>query len=181
MDADVKIATTQQEAAVAAYAQAALTAFTDVENALSNEQIVKKREAFLQVQVGENPEALRLMNIKYDVGQIDLLSVLQITQRLIASELGLIGIRNQRLAQRVNLHLALGESLKRNRFAANRVLARPGLQSKSSHLLLGPGHRDSDALTLIAILTIMTGSVFAQTELSPGKGDIHEPKKIRSP
>ena len=35
LDADVKIATTQQEAAVAAYAQAALTAFTDVENALS--------------------------------------------------------------------------------------------------------------------------------------------------
>ena len=73
-----------------------------------NEQIVKEREAFLQVQVGENREALRLMNIKYDVGQIDLLSVPQITQRLIASELGLIGFRNQRLAQRVNLHLALG-------------------------------------------------------------------------
>ena len=145
-----------------------------------NEQIVKEREAFLQVQVGENREALRLMNIKYDVGQIDLLSVPQITQRLIASELGLIGIRNQQLAQRMNLHLALGV-LKRNRFAANRVLGRPGLQSKSSHLLLCPGHRDSDALTLIAILTIMTGSVFAQTELSPGKGDIHEPKKIRSP
>ena len=161
--------------------RAALTAFTDVENALSNEQIVKEREAFLQMQVGENREVLRLMNIKYDVGQIDLLSVPQITQRLIASELGLIGIRNQQLAHRMNLRLALGGGLKRNRFAANRVLGRPGLQAKSSHLLLCPGHRDSDALTLIAILTIMTGSVFAQTELSPGKGDIHEPKKIRSP
>ncbi len=159
LDADVKIATTQQEAAVAAYAQAALTAFTDVENALSQRTNCERKRSLFAGAAGENREALRLMNIKYDVGQIDLLSVLQITQRLIASELGLIGIRNQRLAQRVSLHLALGESLKRNGFAANRVLGRPALQSKSSHLLLCPGHRDSDALTLIVILTIMTGSV----------------------
>ena len=110
LEADVIITTAQQEAAVAAYAQVALTALADVENALTSEYYLNQREDFLQIQVNENREALRLTNVKYEVGQIDLLSVLQTTQRLIGSELGLIGIRNQRLSQRVNLHLALGGS-----------------------------------------------------------------------
>lgn len=44
-------------------------------------------------------------------GAIDTLSVLQVQARVVAARAGLISIRGQRLAQRVNLRLALGGSL----------------------------------------------------------------------
>ena len=110
LEAQVQIATADQKAAVAAYGQAALTAFSEVETALSNERLIAEREAFLEDVVTENKAALKLAQKQYEVGRIDLLSVLIIQARLIGAEAALISIRNDRLANRVNLHLALGGS-----------------------------------------------------------------------
>jgi NodT family efflux transporter outer membrane factor (OMF) lipoprotein len=109
-EAQVAISEANQEAALAAYAGAALVAFQEVENALRNEAILQRRETLLLSAVEDNAEATRLARTQYEVGAIALLSVLQIQQREIGSRAALISIRNARLTQRVNLHLALGGS-----------------------------------------------------------------------
>lgn len=108
--AQVETANADQQAAIAAYGQAVLTAFEEVEAALTNEKLYAERQGFLESVVEENGKALELTRVRFDVGQTDLLSVLQIQARVVAAEIALIRIQNERLAQRVNLHLALGGS-----------------------------------------------------------------------
>lgn len=110
IEAQIETANADQRTAIAAYGQAVLTAFQEVETALSNEGLFAERQRFLESVVEENGKALELARMRYDVGQTDLLSVLQIQARVVAAEIALIRIRNERLSQRVNLHLALGGS-----------------------------------------------------------------------
>ena len=60
-----------------------------------------------------NERAFAKAQAQFDVGRVDLLSVLQIQARVLAARSALIAVRNERLAQRVNLHLALGGSFER--------------------------------------------------------------------
>ena len=110
LKAQVEIANTNQQAAIAAYGLTLLTAYSEVENALNNEKLFAEREQFLQKAVTDNSAAMELTKEQFDVGRVDMLSVLQIQARVLAARSALIGIRNQRLVQRVNLHLALGGS-----------------------------------------------------------------------
>lgn len=110
LEAQVKIETAQQEAALANYGGIALRAFNEVESGLTNEQLLLEREAFLADAVGNNENALAAAKIQYDVGAIDFLSVLQMQARTLNSRISLIRIKNAHLAQRVDLHLALGGS-----------------------------------------------------------------------
>ena len=110
LEAQVEIANANQQAAIAAYGLTLLTAYSEVENALNNEKLFAEREQFLQTAVTDNSAAMELTKEQFDVGRVDMLSVLQIQARVLASRSALIGIRNQRLVQRVNLHLALGGS-----------------------------------------------------------------------
>jgi outer membrane protein TolC len=48
--------------------------------------------------------------MQYKAGSIDLLSVLQLQSYQLGSEKDLIKLRNAQLANRINLHLALGGS-----------------------------------------------------------------------
>ena len=66
--------------------------------------------ALLGFSVENNDKALKLAQTQYEVGQIDLLSVLQMQAWLLNARIALIIIKNARLAQRVDLHLALGGS-----------------------------------------------------------------------
>ena len=54
--------------------------------------------------------AYQIERDRYDTGATDLLSVLIIQERWIAARIALLRIQNERLAQRINLHLALGGS-----------------------------------------------------------------------
>ena len=110
LKAQVEIANTNQQAAIAAYGLTLLTAYSEVENALNNEKLFAEREQFLEKAVTDNSAAMELTKEQFDVGRVDMLSVLQIQARVLAARSALIGIRNQRLVQRVNLHLALGGS-----------------------------------------------------------------------
>lgn len=110
LEGQVDVATADQQAAIAAYGQTLLNAFQEVENALGNEVLFEKREKFLGKAVADNERALKKAKARFDVGRIDLLSVLQIQARVLAARSTLIAVRNERLAQRVNLHLALGGS-----------------------------------------------------------------------
>ena len=55
-------------------------------------------------------KAYDMSKARYDVGQTDLLSVLQIQAQWVGARVGVVNIQNDRLAQRVDLHLALGGS-----------------------------------------------------------------------
>lgn len=110
LEAQLDIATADQQAAIGAYGAVLLSAFEEVEAALLEEALLTERESFLQSVVDNNAEALRLARTQFDVGQIELLNVLQIQSRWTGARVSHLRIRNERLVNRINLHLALGGS-----------------------------------------------------------------------
>ena len=90
------------------YGQAALRAFSDVETTLANERILEDQQRYLEAVVAQDSDGLRLRQIRYKVGAADLLSVLDLQNRLLNAQLDLVVVRNDRLANRIGLHLALG-------------------------------------------------------------------------
>ena len=110
LEAQLEIATADQEAAIAAFGATVLNALEEVEGGLTDEALLERREAFLAAAVDNNKQAYDLARKQYEVGQIDLLSVLQMQSRWIGARVGLLRVKNAQLAERVDLHLALGGS-----------------------------------------------------------------------
>ena len=110
LQAQVEIETAQQEEALAAYGMTALKAFAEVEEGLANETLLREQQDYLEVALAEATEALRIAQDQFDVGRVDLLSVLQQQGQVVAARVQLLNVRDQRLQQRVDLHLALGGS-----------------------------------------------------------------------
>jgi outer membrane protein, multidrug efflux system len=108
LQAQVRIATAEQQAAVVLYGQTALRAFSEVETSLVTEQLLLDQEQYLVSVLKQDTEALRLGRIRYNVGATNLLDVLQLQTRQLNTQFDLIGIRGDRLGNRVALHLALG-------------------------------------------------------------------------
>jgi multidrug efflux system outer membrane protein len=108
--AQVEIRTAEQKQAVAAYASAGQRAFGEVENALSAEFALNDREAILQENVRDNDRALELAMTQFRVGSADQRAVEQRQLALYSARTALLRAQSERLAQRVNLHLALGGS-----------------------------------------------------------------------
>ncbi len=110
LEAEVKIQTAAQEEALAAYGQKALVAFSEVEKGLNAESLLREREELLATAVEQNEEALRVAKVRYDSGKVSMLDVLQMQARTNLSRSALIDMKQLRLAQRIDLHLALGGS-----------------------------------------------------------------------
>jgi NodT family efflux transporter outer membrane factor (OMF) lipoprotein len=110
----VRIRTLEQKQAVAEYAKMALRALGDVENALASEQALSEREAVLRQALADNQRALELATTSYRVGSGDLRPVQQQQLNVYASRLALLRVQSEQLAQRVNLHLALGGSFEQS-------------------------------------------------------------------
>jgi NodT family efflux transporter outer membrane factor (OMF) lipoprotein len=108
LKAQVEIRTTEQKQAVAAYASAGQRAFSEVENALAAEFALNDREAILQANVRDNERALELAQAQFRVGSTDRRAVEQRQLALQSARASLLRVQSERLAQRVNLHLALG-------------------------------------------------------------------------
>ena len=106
----VVVRTAEQKAAIMLFGQSSLNAFNEVEIALDGEAILTKRERYLKGALDDNQEALDVAQKQFDAGKLDLLSVLQMQERVISAKIAWINIRNARLAQRIELHLALGGS-----------------------------------------------------------------------
>jgi outer membrane protein, multidrug efflux system len=88
----------------------ALRALGDVENALNAAKTLDEREQILQGTVDDNQRALELTQTSYRVGKSDLRAVQQQQLDVYAALLTLLRVQSEQLAQRVNLHLALGGS-----------------------------------------------------------------------
>ena len=110
LQAQIKIATAEQEQSIAHFGGVALRAFNEVEVSLTNEQLLAERLPFTENSVLDHTEAVRVANLRYKAGTMDLLSVLQLQEGQIQSQVDLIKLHNTQLANRINLHLALGGS-----------------------------------------------------------------------
>jgi NodT family efflux transporter outer membrane factor (OMF) lipoprotein len=111
LDAQVEIRNAEQKEAVAAYARIGLRAFDEVESALSGEAALRERQDILQQVVNDRQRALELAVLQNKIGSSDMRSVLKAQLSLESARLSLLQVQGERLAQRVNLHLALGDSL----------------------------------------------------------------------
>jgi len=106
----VEITTAEQEQALAAYGQAAINAFGELETNLDQGVVVEQRIVDLRDAASEAENAFRIVSLRYDEGEEDLLSVLTIQQRVIGAKSSLSSVERLLLEQRVNLNLALGGS-----------------------------------------------------------------------
>jgi NodT family efflux transporter outer membrane factor (OMF) lipoprotein len=106
--AQVEIRSAEQKQAVAEYARIGQRAFGEVENALAAENALRDREAILAATVRDSERALELAQIQYRVGSVDLRAVEQNQLALYSARIALLRVQTERLAQRVNLYLALG-------------------------------------------------------------------------
>ena len=106
----VKIATAEQERALAAYGQAAINAFNELETNLDQGVVIQQRIVDLQEAATQAGKAFRIARLRYEEGEEDLLSLLTIQQRVISARSSLSSVKRLLLEQRVNLNLALGGS-----------------------------------------------------------------------
>lgn len=105
---NVNIASAQQEGAIANYVSAALRAFSDVEAALDQGRVLATRQEVLIEAEKEASRAFKLAELRYREGEISLLDLLSVQQRVNAARSNLIVLERQILQQRVDLNLALG-------------------------------------------------------------------------
>lgn len=98
--------------AAAEFEQAALTAFSEVENALAAEGHLSRRVEALEESSRLALEAYRRSLEEFRNGTGEILTVLAAQQRLFTSRSQAISVRRQRLDNRVDLYLALGGSFR---------------------------------------------------------------------
>lgn len=104
----VEIANNNQEVAIASYRQAALNAFAEVESALDQRMVLRQQQHALQSALLSAQEALRISKLQYNEGEISLIDVLTIQQRVAISKRNLLSINSACLQTWVGLNLALG-------------------------------------------------------------------------
>lgn len=110
LTAQLKIATAKEQAAIANYGIVVLRAFKEVENDLMNEDLLKQRLKYEEEVLVDRNESVGIATYQYKAGSIDLLSLLQLQNAQIISQVEVIKLRTQQLTNRINLHLALGGS-----------------------------------------------------------------------
>jgi len=108
--ANVRIRTLQQQEALAAYAGTALRALNDVESAISAGHSLGARVDALRAAHDEQKRALELTETSLRIGRADRRALEQQRLSEANAHIALLGVQAEQLAQRVNLHLAIGGS-----------------------------------------------------------------------
>ena len=96
------------EERLAEYNRTALNAFSEVENALTFETILRRREAALVRSQKFLEDAYQRSMDEYRDGVGDILTILTTQQQLLQAKSQVISLQRMRLENRVDLHLALG-------------------------------------------------------------------------
>jgi len=110
IDAYVAMANAEQKAAIANYKSVVLRAFREVEDALAMEKQLARRYQWLEESVKEYRLAYDMTMESYNIGQGTIIDVLTAQSKWIDASIAKVTVANQRLANRVNLYLALGGS-----------------------------------------------------------------------
>lgn len=93
------------------YGQTVLNAFNEVEVNLNNEVLLEAQEQKLRTTLNASENTLATMKIKFQVGEVDVMPVLQGESSVLGARTALTGLQLSRLAARINLCLALGGGL----------------------------------------------------------------------
>jgi len=108
-EATARATLARNEALVHEYAQKSLIAFREVEAALAADRSLATQEKFLTEELQESTLAEKQAERNYSQGvNPNILSVLEAQRRANGARAAMIRLRNQRLQNRINLHLALG-------------------------------------------------------------------------
>ncbi len=97
-----------QRQALSRYGQSVLNAYRDVENGLDRWRTLQERGGYLSEAEAAANETLRLAQLRYAAGQVDLLDVLTLRQRAFAASRARLANQRARLDTRLDLYLALG-------------------------------------------------------------------------
>ena len=110
IEAQIAYQNAEAQAALANYGKTVLTAFNDVENALSGEANWRERSKQLEIQLQEQKRIMRNTDAELQIGRIDQRQVQQQIMKTNTSEISWRQGKVDALTQRVNLYLALGGS-----------------------------------------------------------------------
>ena len=97
-----------EDESFAAYAATALTAFTEVEQALTAEQLLAERVMAVKTYADEARAARELAELRYQQGLIDFNTLLSTQRTDLEAQSSFLETRRVRLTNRVDLYLALG-------------------------------------------------------------------------
>ena len=106
--AGVDLADANSRQLLAAYSQTVLNAFREVETLLAAEDYLAREQAAAEQAATESIAAEALAWQQYQRGLVDIVTVLESQRRAFNTRSSLLGVVNNRLTNRVNLHLALG-------------------------------------------------------------------------
>lgn len=112
LESEVRESVARNQSALHDYAQTALQAYREVESAIAAESSLAAQENDLQREVEQAALAERQAERDYSEGieGVDILSVLESQRRANSARSALIRLKNERLQNRIDLHLALGGS-----------------------------------------------------------------------
>ena len=110
LQAEVDIRTAEEQAALQLFIQKGLTAFKEVETGLATEANLGEQRRFLDSALTDSRKAYDLAKIKYDVGETDMLPVVQQEGNVLTAQANLVGVQYALLNNRISLNLALGGS-----------------------------------------------------------------------
>ena len=96
------------DAAIATFSGIALRAFREVESALATEHSLAAQERFLETELQQANLAETQAYRDYSQGIVGILSVLEAQRRASNARSSMISLRNGRIQNRIDLHLALG-------------------------------------------------------------------------
>ena len=108
LKAQVKIANDNQKAALYLYGQTALQALAEVEVTLTNERSLRQQQQDYDAVLKNISRALELERTKYEVGQVDLGPVLSLQGAELGARMATAEVQYELLANRIDIHLALG-------------------------------------------------------------------------
>lgn len=112
LKANQAIAEYRSDEAFLNYANTVLNALVEIEGTLYSEPLLLQQEQALAKAVAESEAAEELADSQYSSGLVDIITLLDTQRRLFSSRSALLSVRNQRLQNRIDLHLALaGEYL----------------------------------------------------------------------
>ncbi|MGB0328868.1 MAG: efflux transporter outer membrane subunit [Akkermansiaceae bacterium] len=110
LSARARAALDQNRAAIEDYVRLALLAFREVESAIETDRSLAEQEAFLKQEVKQSQLAVKraLSDISLGIDGASFLEYLEAQRRAETAGISLIRLKNQRLQNRIDLHLALG-------------------------------------------------------------------------
>jgi outer membrane protein, multidrug efflux system len=110
LKANADAALARNKAAIYDYSNAAIRAFQEVENAIASDASLKEQEVFLLKESEQAAFAERSAELDYADGieNSGILEILESQRRANNARAALINLRNSRIQNRIDLHLALG-------------------------------------------------------------------------